>query len=65
MAPSFTSANVAQPSVTYGMVYVPVETALLARPEAVAMAFSVVLAVMVTGPVYLALAVVGVVPLVV
>ena len=44
------------------MVYGALDTALFARLGAVAMAFSVVVAVMVTGRVYLLLAVVGVVP---
>ena len=41
------------------------DTELFARLGAVAMAFSVVVVLMVTGPVYLSLAVVGVVPSVV
>jgi hypothetical protein len=47
------------------MVYVPAVIVLLLIPEAAAIAFSAVVALMVTGPVYFALLVVGTLPFVV
>lgn len=47
------------------MVYRPLDTALLVRPEATAMALSVCVLLMVTGPTYFVLLLVGVAPLVV